>query len=55
MVIKQTFVTIIFRQKRYTYLIDCPMIDGHAFLPGSIYNALLDKIGVKHGETVSIG
>jgi len=52
---KLTLVSIYYRGTRHSSFIGLPVIDGKVVLAGSQLERMLVKIGVRHGDTYSIG
>lgn len=52
---KFTTVSVWFRGYRTVEFHHLPVVNGKAILPASILNAMLDRIGVRRGDTYSLG
>jgi hypothetical protein len=52
---KKVFVSIRYNFHKYTYLVDASFVNGRAVVSQQVIDSLLDKIGVRRGETYSIG
>lgn len=52
---KLTLVTIQFNGIRYSRFFNLPYVNGRALMPESILDEWLDFIGVRRGQTYSMG
>ena len=52
---KKIFVSIQYNSHKYTYLVDASFVNGRAVVAQSVIDTLLDRIGVRRGDTYSIG
>ena len=52
---KKVFVSILYNGRKYSYLIDARFVQGRAVVSQTVIDGLLDKIGVRRGDTYSIG
>ena len=52
---KLTLVTILFKGIRYSRFFNLPYVNGRALMPEGILDQWLDSIGVRRGQTYSIG
>jgi hypothetical protein len=52
---KKIFVSIQYNSRKYTYLVDALFVNGRAVVAQSVIDTLLDRIGVRRGDTYSIG
>jgi hypothetical protein len=52
---KKVFVSIRYNSHKYTYLVDALIVNGQAVVSQSVIDGLLNKIGVRRGDTYSIG
>ena len=52
---KKIFVSIQYNSRKYTYLVDALFVNGRAVVAQSVIDNLLDRIGVRRGDTYSIG
>lgn len=53
--VRKTFITITFNSRRHTFLVDANIVAGRAIVQQSVIDRLLDKIGVRWGQTYTIG
>lgn len=51
---KKVFVSIQYNSHKYTYLVDASFVNGRAVVAQSVIDNLLDRIGVRRGDTYSI-
>jgi hypothetical protein len=52
---KKVFVSIRYNGRNYSYLVDASFVEGRAVVSQTAIDGLLDKIGVRRGDTYSIG
>ena len=52
---KKGFVSIRYNARKYTYLVNASIVNGRAVVSRTIIDVLLDKIGVRRGDTYTIG
>lgn len=54
-ILKLTLVTILFKGVRYSRFFYLEYVNGKAVMPETVLNQWLDIIGVRGGQTYSIG
>ena len=52
---KKVFVSIGYNSRKYIYLVDALFVNGRAVVSQTVIDGLLNKIGVRRGDTYSIG